>query len=405
MGCKSITEGPRRIIDTQENKGERKIDKSYESDDIIFQNYLSDKKEKSRDQCFLKLKEYEKQELKQLFINLKNDYTNTILQDKNFKLINIEPEIISNIIENEQSKLIYKKKITDEISNIRDNKEESKITQLTILVVGKKSVGKSTLIKYILKLNENLSNTGNNDEEIIPEENFISYKNKNVPYLKLIEFKGIGLDKDVSPEIIQQEALECIKNKIGVKKNNNNYDEFINCIWYCITGARLENAELILLEKLSKAYTDKQIPIILVYTKAYIKSDAQEMKEYSTKKIKSSFVEVLAKDSKINNTDVILESFGKEKLLSETLLRCTEALQGEMIELMTKKISEDIKKKIKDEINNVYKDITENFKETFEKEFIEVKYDNEYREYIIEILGKNINKFYKGYINNLSKKV
>ena len=374
------------------------------NEDDIFQIYLSDKKENSKDPNFIKLKNYEKQELEKLFRDLVKDYKKEVFQNNNFKINNVNPKLISDIIENEQSKLVYKKKIIKEINEITKKKEEHKIDQLTILVVGKKSVGKSTLIRYILKLDENYSNNLEYNDGIIQEENFISYQSNKVPYLKLIEFKGIGLDKNISPEQIEKEALECIKNKISVAKNNNKYTEFINCIWYCITGARLENAELKLLEQLSTAYPKTKIPIILVYTNTIDKSQAKGMKNYSERlKIKSSFIEVLAKDTKIIYSDEVVKSFGNEKLLSETLLRCTEALQGEMIELMTKTISNTVNKKVIKEIEDNYKSALD-YKKEFDKEFKEVKYDNEYKDYIFEIFEKNILKFYEGDANKISNK-
>ena len=326
---------------------------SYVDEKYIFQIHLSDVKEKSLDKKF---KEFEKEELKKLFINLRKNYENTILKDNYFKLQSIDEKLISVIIENEQSSLIYKKKIIDAISDITKKKEEHQIKQLTILVLGKKLVGKSTLIKYILKIDEKEINNNkeNIEPEIIHENNFISYKYEKVPYLKLIEFKGIGLDANISPEKIQEEALECIKNKISANKVENEYKEYINCIWYCISGERMEDPELKLLTELSKVYTDKEIPIILVYTRSIDDNYSKELELYAKKKLeKASFVTVLAKNEKIENTDEIIIKKGDEKLLSETLYRCTEALQGKMIELMTDSISESIKKKIKDEIENI----------------------------------------------------
>ena len=371
----------------------------------IFQTYLSANKMKLNDDKFNKLKIYEKEKLQELFIELKKDYKSNILQDNAFKLNRTNKELISNIIENEESKTIYKKKILDAIKNIINKKEEYKIDQLTILVVGKKNVGKTTLIKYILKLDGKEYNNESLNEEIIQEENFISFKNKKIPYLKLIEFKGIGLDKTISPEQIEREALECIKNKISVKRNNNKYTEFINCIWYCVTGARLEEPELELLKELSRVYNNKQIPIILVYTNTIVEMQSKGIREYSkSQDIKSSFVEVLAKDTKITNSDEIIKSFGDKKLLSETLLRCTEALQGQMIELMTSKISDNITKNIKKEINDNYNEIISNFPKKFESEFTEVKYDNEFKYYIVKIFGENILKFYGLYKEKVSNR-
>ena len=409
MGCKQPNfqrKTPSSIINKPfvDEKIPLRLDEKY-----IFQSYLSDKKEKSQDRSFIKLLEFEKEELKKLFKSLAKNYENIVLQVNYFKLNNIEEKLISDIVENEQSSLVYKKKIVDAISDITKKKEEYKIKQLTILVIGKKLVGKSTLIKYILKLDENENEINNNIENIesgnIREENFISYKSKKVPYLKLIEFKGIGHDSNISPENIQNEALQCIKNKISATKIENEYNEYINCIWYCITGARLENAEMKLLMELSKAYTDKEIPIILVYTRSIDEDDANELKLYTKTKIeKASFVDVLAKSTKIINTDKILMPKGDEQLLSETLLRCTEALQGKMIEFMTDNISNDIKNKIKDEIKNIYTDITKNFEEKFNAEFNEVKYDNEFLDYVVKIFGDNIIKFYKHYSENISIK-
>ena len=76
----------------------------------IFQTYLSANKMKLNDDKFNKLKIYEKEKLQELFIELKKDYKSNILQDNAFKLSRTNKELISNIIENEESKTIYKKK-------------------------------------------------------------------------------------------------------------------------------------------------------------------------------------------------------------------------------------------------------------------------------------------------------
>ena len=62
------------------------------------------------------------------------------------------------------------------------------------------------------------------------KENFVNYKSDKVPHLKLIEFKGFGLDEDIEPETIGKEALECIQEEIENNKNTN-YNDFIHCIW------------------------------------------------------------------------------------------------------------------------------------------------------------------------------
>ena len=82
------------------------------------------------------------------------------------------------------------------------------------------------------------------------------------------------------------------------------------------------------------------------------------MKDYSQSKIiNSSFVPVLAKDTKLAYSDIIKHSFGNEELIKETLNRCTEALQGNMIEFMTKAISKTIKSDIKRDNNKIFNEI------------------------------------------------
>jgi len=151
----------------------------------------------------------------------------------------------------------------------------------------------------MLKLDDN--------EEINPEnisEYFISYKSKKVPHLQLIEFRGIGLDNNNDPEKIGKKALECIRNKIN-SNNNRNYNDFIHCIWYCITGTRFEKPEFNLLKRLSEAYNDKTMPIIVVYTQLIDKKAADDMSKYIKKKdVKVSFAKVLAKDTKFQKIKI-----------------------------------------------------------------------------------------------------
>ena len=159
----------------------------------------------------------------------------------------------------------------------------------------------------MLKLEEQNENIEKKDNIIISKEDFVSYKSNKVPHLKLIEFKGIGLDKDNDPEKIGNEALECIQNEIE-NNINKKYNDFIHCIWYCISGTRLEESEINLLKKLSNAYNNNEMPIIIVYTQNIDNDISDEMKDYiETMKIKASFVKVLAKNVKLKNSNKIVE--------------------------------------------------------------------------------------------------
>ena len=69
-----------------------------------------------------------------------------------------------------------------------------------------------------------------------------------------------------------------IKNFINLQLNTKNPDNYIHCIWYCYTGARLEQSEINTLKKLSEEYTLKTLPVIIVYTKAIVQMKTKKLK-------------------------------------------------------------------------------------------------------------------------------
>ena len=206
---------------------------------IKFQKYLSGNKEDSLDESFKELKKFESEELTKFVIDKYIEYIKTLDMGK-LTFVFDEKDLIEKIINNEKSISFYKEKIFNEIEKIKNDDVQYKIEHLTILLIGRKGVGKTTLINYILKIDDN--------EEIITESisnDFVSYKSRKVPHLKLIEFKGIGLDINSDPETIGNKALNCIQNEI--KKKGKDYNDFIHCIWYCVSDTRFEGVEANLL--------------------------------------------------------------------------------------------------------------------------------------------------------------
>ena len=351
------------------------------------QDFLSKTKNESKDIIFNKLKDYEEESDK---------YKNEILINGklNLSVTNNEENMISNIIDNERSKEIYKEKIINEIKRIKEDKNKYNIEHLTILLVGKKGVGKTTLINYMLKLDENYK--GN----IIDEEYFKIYTSNKVPYLKLIEFKGIGVDIGNDPEIIGEGAYNCINNMIN-SNSRSNYNDIIHCIWYCTTGTRFEDKEVSLIKKLKEAYNDVSLPIIIVYTKTVDPLTAKNFKLYilNVLKLEASFVKVLALKS-----DNQKYTFGDYKLLRKTLFKFKNALKGEMINLMTKSISSYIKDILFDDNKQEMEIIIKNIILKFNSEYKIILTDEEFKNYVVELLGKNLINFYKDYKEKISNK-
>ena len=371
--------------------------------EIKLQDYLPKIKEESKDKIFNELKEYEKEKLKELFDKINKDYEKKILKKKELN-ISLDKNLISNIIKNENSINVFKKQIINKIELIKKDDNKYAIDYLTVLLVGRKNVGKTTLIKYMLKLEEQNENIEKKDNIIISKEDFVSYKSNKVPHLKLIEFKGIGLDKDNDPEKIGNEALECIQNEIE-NNINKNYNDFIHCIWYCISGTRLEESEINLLKKLSNAYNNNEMPIIIVYTQNIDNDISDEMKDYiETMKIKASFVKVLAKNVKLKNSNKIVEKLGEKELIKETLQNCAIALKGAMFNLITETISNIIK----NEMIKINEEKEEEINKTIIKKFIEeyqtALSEEDFKMYIVKMFGDSLIPFYQNYNQKISNK-
>lgn len=174
-------------------------------------------------------------------------------------------------------------------------------------------------------------------------------------------------------------------------------NNFVHCFWYCITGARFEQAEIDLLKDLRNSYKDNNIPIIFVYTQATDDELINEMKKYiEEKKLGGHFIQVLAKGKIINKT--YLEPFNLDLLLKETLNKCKKALEGEMISIMTSNISSHLKNLIRAENEKISKfvkekitiDFIENYELNSDKLFKNFIFDKIIGAIIANFLDKNI---------------
>ena len=306
------------------------------------------------------------------------DFKNLICREKvNFKLY-WNQNLIERIIENENSSIVYKRKIIDEILSVKNNDNYYQINYLKIVLFGRKGVGKTTLIKYMLNLDEQSIN--NKDLS----KNFYEYENIKVPYLKLVEFKRAGHDKNYNPR--------------------KDYIDFFNCIWYCVSGTKLDKSEKKFLLKLSQNYNDKTIPIIIVYTQNINNIDSDAMKKYIEDiGLKTSFIKVLAKDINLNFGGNIIEAYGKNELLNETLKKCIFALQGNMINMIDA-ISYDIRTKILTKNKSIEEMINYNIINNFTNEYKSLLNDEEFKNYITGMIGNNLFPFYENYNKKITNK-
>ena len=369
-----------------------KLNNFYNDFEIIKNKDLN--KNNYMDLTFAQIQKYEEEKLSTCFLGKKDQFKGKIY-DYFLGDILEQIHITDNLIEIENGYDIFEKKIKNKIEEICESRDEFSIKYLTIMILGKSGVGKSTLINQFLKLK-----TGQRAQTGIGEFQTIDtkvYKNKTVPFIRLVDTRGIELNQGYGASDVKTEAEKYIKEKLQLGDMN----DFVHCFWYCITGTRFEQAEIDLLNSLRATYKDNNIPIIIVYTQATDDEAIASMKKFvKEKKIEGDFIQILAQRKKINNAYV--EPFNLEILLQETINKCRKALKGEMKSIMASNISTHLKKLIKEENEKKFLFVHEKIVLDFVENY-NLNSDFHFQQYIIDnIFGKSIKYFLEKDIMNES---
>ena len=369
-----------------------KLNNFYNDFEIIKNKDLN--KNNYMDLTFAQIQKYEEEKLSTCFLGKKDQFKGKIY-DYFLEDILEQICITDNLIEIENGYDIYEKKIKNKIEEIYESKDEFSIKYLTIMILGKSGVGKSTLINQFLKLKRGQrAQTGIGEFQTIDTK---VYKNKTVPFIRLVDTRGIELNQGYGASDVKTEAEKYIKEKLQLGDMN----DFVHCFWYCITGTRFEQAEIDLLNSLRATYKDNNIPIIIVYTQATDDEAIASMKKFvKEKKIEGDFIQILAQRKKINNAYV--EPFNLEILLQETINKCRKALKGEMKSIMASNISTHLKKLIKEENEKKFLFVHEKIVLDFVGNY-NLNSDFHFQQYIIDnIFGKSIKYFLEKDIMNES---
>mgnify|MGYP002624701860 FL=1 len=295
--------------------------------------------------------------------------------------------LLLKILKEENCFDIYKDKVKNEIKKIKMDEKSFEINYLTIILIGKSGVGKSTLINSLLQF-KGKKQIYNNVGGICTIDPITPYQSDKMPFLRLVDTRGIELNLDFGADKITQICEKFIYQQKEAKDINN----FVHCIWYCVTGNRFEDVEFESINRLKNAYKRSSIPIVIVYTQTLDKNVSQEIKNYiRSKNINDEFVEILAKEKEIVNGQCI-KPFGLDKLIKTTINECKKSFSGDMHSVMTSNISEYIAQQIINENSNIKKYIAENNILNFINKY-KVKTAQEFKDYVINIYGKNINYF------------
>ena len=306
-------------------------------------------------------KKYKDRNLEKLFekkiTEIKQDYLKSlksqIEKDKetlfstelsNFN-INEFNTIIDSIYTQENFQTLLEKKIKSSILNLNFHQES---TTFNILILGPAGVGKSTLINSILKLDKNeAAPTGIGKTKTIGEPK--SYESPKMKGLKLYDSQGIDKAKYGIKEM-----LNSAKNLINSMAEKDNINNFIHCIWYCVTGVRFEDVERDSLIELMKLYDDETLPIIIVYTKAFDDVESEKMLEEinkicSTHNRKINSVKIVAKKREIKsgNNKFVIKEHGMKELIQMTFEKIEKAVESAFFNSVKIRIRNDYNKKMK----------------------------------------------------------
>ena len=299
-------------------------------------------------------KEYE-QNLKEIkknyFYSIRNDlqtkkeeYIKENLADYDIRKLE---EVIKKVFKEEKFSDLINLRVKEFIDQM---KFESHTSYFNILVIGSTGVGKSTLINEVLKLDENSENsakTGMGEPITLGEPH--PYISDKVKGLRLWDSQGI----DKSGYNINQ-LKNSVINLINNNAKENNPDNFIHCIWYCVSEHRFETVERDCLIELMKIYHDETLPIIIPYTQC-ISEEAGEIMMKEIDKIcmkenrKIKIIPVLAKDKKVGKKGnyTILPKYGVEDLLKVSFEKIEGAVKSACFHSIREQIKNNYKNSIK----------------------------------------------------------
>ena len=289
--------------------------------------------------------------------NLELDFCEEKMNEQKEKNLNLNSELndyIDKIIENENGENLVSLRIDNSLEKLSKQMSELEVKHLNILLLGPSGVGKSTLINSILKLDED--KMAKADITKPTTKAFNVYESQKISSIRLIDSRGIEKG-DYNIDEFVNEVTKYIENS----ELNGNPDNFIHCIWYCITGTRFEDIEEKTLSKLASIYDDSKLPIIVVYTQAIIPNYYNAINNEINKINKEiEFIPIVAKDIELSEEKVIKPK-NIDKLLLISLEKSKNAVYSSVFSSLRKIVKKEIVVENENNANKAKNILKENF--------------------------------------------
>ena len=352
----------------------------FDCDDLVF-NFFIQKMQENLDW-------YITEHLYNYFSELNNNYD---LFNNNSDNKFFEKNIIKTMIHEVNILQSYKNKIHNALINNYKKYIQNfdnnfiKLENITVILTGRSGVGKSTLINCLLK--ERVAETGAYNVVTMATLNY------NNNFLNLFDTRGYELKKDYLPNI----AIENVLKKIKLNNKSKNLNEIIHFIWFCVNGSSLGDSEIEALKKLNN--NEFKIPLLIVFTNAQNNDDIVSMQSQISNLFSDDiFIKVLGEPK-----EDIKKPFGLDDLVNKTLNIIKSNYNCNLFNIIKNPCKSEVKEFITERMDNIKQKIINKIVKEVITDYSYVKSENDFEEYLIDLIRKSLNNNYKSNyeINNI----